>query len=101
MLFCVRFCDRFSASTLAAKTYSAGPVLVVLKNTLTATSATRHFACGGRFNVGQVLVNDRVKLDGIALQRCVVVFDDCFHSAFVGDARTLAGWVVWFSEVCS
>ena len=88
MLFGVLFGDCFSASTLAAKTYSASSVLVVLENALTTTATARYFVCGGCLNVDQVLVNDIVKLDGIALQRCVVVFDDCFHSALVGDART-------------
>jgi len=87
----MRFCDRFSASALASKAYTARPVLVVLENALTTTATARYFACGGCLNVDQVLVNDRVKLDGIALKRFVVVFDDCFHFALVGDARTLAG----------
>ena len=88
MLFGVLFGDCFSASTLAAKTYSARPVLVVLENALPATAAARYLLCCCRFDVNQVLVNDRIKLDGAALTRFVVVFDDCFHFAFVGDART-------------
>ena len=91
MLFGVRFRDRFSASALTSKAYPARPVLVVLENALPATATARYFACGGCLNVDQVLVNDRVKLDRAALKRFVVGFNDCFHSAFVGDARTLAG----------
>jgi len=91
VLFGVLFGDCFSASTLAAKTYSPGPVFVVLENALTATATARYFVCGGCLNVDQVMFNDRVKLDRAALKRFVVGFNDCFHSAFVGDARTLAG----------
>lgn len=91
MLFCVRFCDRFSACALTSKAYSARPVLVVLENALPATTSARYLLCGGCLNVDQVLVNDRVKLDRVALKRFVVGSNDCFHSALVGDARTTAG----------
>jgi len=87
----VRFRDCFSACALASKAYTASSVPVVLENALPAAAATRYLLSGGCLNVDQVLVNDRVKLDGIALKRFVVSFNDCFHIAFVGDARTLAG----------
>ena len=88
MLFGVLFGDCFSASALAAKTYSVRPVPVVLENALTTTATARYFACGGCLNVDQVLISDCVKLHRAALTRFVVVFDDCFHFALVGDART-------------
>ena len=93
MLFSVLFGDGFLASTLTAETDAASSVLVVLENALPAAATARYFLGRCRFDVDQVLVNDRIKLDGAALTRFVVVFNDCFHSAFVGDARTTAGCV--------
>ena len=97
MLFSMLFSDGFSASTLTAETYSASSVLVMLENALTAAATARYFLCGGCFNVDQVLVNDRIKLDRAALKRFVVGFNDCFHSAFVGDARTTRAVLVGYS----